>query len=901
MEHSGTCDDTQMTTGTPCVLPVNANVTILDRGAGTRTPADVTIDVYPSMACGYKQSTSIFYAWECSPTNVEPAVIHDFIYKTVIRIIFPPGYNTSAARLKNAGADGVGTVHVGGLNYTNDTAGAVRFRKVMSPLRLSEGVSDPGPQNLPIVQYKWNDILNQLERVTPKSTIDFRTGITFGERDPISPSWGKVLDASRFLEIETVEESATEATNNYDAGATAVTSDGAQRLVIGLEGLVNSRNVGGVGSAIGMGERFYAVQIYKAKINPAKPPEQGYLMRYYNQRINDPCVFSKPIAGSPGSCPEDWRLDKMLDTSVITLPWFAATRTDEVVLLCPAGTSHRPRGGGTVCDSCAPGHYSPVTMSTACSTCPAGTSADVSATALIPGGGASACLLCRLGKFSLAASAACSDCPMGTYSGVGKTSCTSCPVATYSSVAGASSCTSCPTATTTSSPGASSPSRCVAACPLGSSSLNGVQPCLQCPAGTFANATGSTVCSLCSPGSASSTPGAVNCQTCPPGSFSESGGEPECNLCPKATYSEGTGSTSCRVCGADLQARKFMAESGLDSASLGQVYVDQVSPLGVALTADAVILRTTVVGASSREMCFPNCLPGRLGASSMGVDASSAGGGGCRSCGEGTYNRFVGMSSCLNCELGFFASATGSTQCDQCAPGTFAGRPGSSRCAVCPAGQASAAQGGSSSGGTVSETDACYVCLPGTYTSSPGSPRCVPCQEGAQSGEGSLGCERCPIGSYTFGDMSTTRCQGMGERGVVGMWDVWMHQRDSEYTRSRRTGSGCNEVFDSWVSPSTVLDWSNTLGDAVLMGPPCRALTGWDKPQRDSLGLHSFAVSNGRVEALEFDGKLNTGLVVAADEGIEGLMETKPWVVPMNELSVEMWLTLDGQATSIRG
>jgi len=904
MEHSGLCNGAEIDTSAPCTLPVNANITVTDRGAGTQTPADVAMDVYPSRACTWSAGTTRFFAWTCESDLIEPAIIHDELYKTVIRIIFPPGFDASSARLRNAGPDGVGTIFVAGKNYTNVTT-AIKFRKVSQPIRLGQGLAEPDTQSLPLVQYKWNDVVNRLD---PLATIDFRTGTIFGMREPSSAT---SPDATRYMEIETIEEAGTEFMSNIDETSGSVMEDGAQRLIIGLEGVVTARRVGGVGSAIAMGERFFAVQMYKARIVPvAVTPEQGYLMRYYNHRINDPCVFQKDITGVPGSCPSDWRSDDNLRESVLTLPWFAATNTDEMVLLCPAGTTHQPGGGGTVCHACQPGFFSNTTLSTSCSPCPAGTSADVVATARIPTGGASGCPLCRPGTYSSTAAAACTDCPPGSFSSAGQSSCSLCAVASFSNSSGSSACTSCPPATTTAGPGAASESLCLASCPIGYASVTGVLPCQICEPGTFASSTGATACTMCPPGSASREPGSVGCDQCDPGSFSAQSGEPECSLCPQATYSEAKASTTCQVCGPDLAARQFLKDSGLSSAaSLSQSYVDSVSPLGIPLTADAVILRTTGPGASSSAMCFKNCLPGRLGASTMGVDASSIGEGGCRGCAEGTYNSQLGMSSCLSCALGTFASTAGSTACDVCAAGTFAGRPGSSRCAVCPAGQASQPQGdetgessGSSGGGTVSETDACFMCLPGTYTSSPGSPRCVPCPEGSHSGAGAVGCDRCAMGSYTFGDgVNSSACEPLGARGVVGMWDVWGYVGESEYRRARRSDATCSEMYDTWVAPSTVPDWSDSLGDAVMIGPPCRASTGWDAPERDSLGLHSFSVNNGRVEALDFDGRLNTGLVVGVQGGVEEMMVSRPWALPREGLTVEMWLTLDGQATSISG
>lgn len=98
----------------PCVLPINANISLLSRGAGETTGVDVTMDVYPGPSCSYSESAvSYLQAFSCQVCNpgdnvpcfadsdvpyhfpLRSALFRTEDASTVIRIIFPKGFDAS--------------------------------------------------------------------------------------------------------------------------------------------------------------------------------------------------------------------------------------------------------------------------------------------------------------------------------------------------------------------------------------------------------------------------------------------------------------------------------------------------------------------------------------------------------------------------------------------------------------------------------------------------------------------------------------------------------------------------------------------------------------------------------------------------------------------------------------
>lgn len=101
----------------PCVLPFNANVSLLRRGAGETTGVDVAMDVFPGPSCGYvEDAVSYLQAFTCKACNpgdpppcfsdsdvtyhypLRGALVRSETDATVIRVTFPEGFDASQVR-----------------------------------------------------------------------------------------------------------------------------------------------------------------------------------------------------------------------------------------------------------------------------------------------------------------------------------------------------------------------------------------------------------------------------------------------------------------------------------------------------------------------------------------------------------------------------------------------------------------------------------------------------------------------------------------------------------------------------------------------------------------------------------------------------------------------------------
>jgi len=122
--HDGRCNEDRVPL--PCVLPMNANISLLDSGAGTPTTVDVTLDVYPGPSCVRQTGTNYLNDWMCEQSESSPpfhdplehAIVHNDLYMTLIRIILPEGFDATLASLEG-GANDTGFIGLG--NVTNTT------------------------------------------------------------------------------------------------------------------------------------------------------------------------------------------------------------------------------------------------------------------------------------------------------------------------------------------------------------------------------------------------------------------------------------------------------------------------------------------------------------------------------------------------------------------------------------------------------------------------------------------------------------------------------------------------------------------------------------------------------------------------------------------------------------
>eukprot|EP00961_Rhodomonas_salina_P146600 1973653-Rhodomonas_salina.1 len=112
-----------------------------------------------------------------------------------------------------------------------------------------------------------------------------------------------------------------------------------------------------------------------------------------------------------------------------------------------------------------------------------------------------------------------------------------------------------------------------------------------------------------------------------------------------------------------------------------------------------------------------------------------------------------------------------------------------------------------------------------------------------------------------------------------------------------RLTTACPERFDTMISPASVRDSTGILGDAVIVGPPCKAGVQADWDSNTSLSLQTFLMNNGMDEALQFDGVLNEGLYIADD--IRTLVADSR--LPTEELAIEIWFAIDKDEVNFAG
>jgi Tyrosine-protein kinase ephrin type A/B receptor-like len=152
--------------------------------------------------------------------------------------------------------------------------------------------------------------------------------------------------------------------------------------------------------------------------------------------------------------------------------------------VCPKG-QYQPKSGSSACLSCPSGSTTPGTscsnvsccsvIGVNCSTCSAGSYCQLP----VNPGAVSKCYYCPAGQSTSSTGSinlsSCSCCSAGQYSGGFGSSCSKCQAGQYTTVSAcASSCSACPVGQYTSTVGASS--------------------CITCPAGSTALTAGSTIC-----------------------------------------------------------------------------------------------------------------------------------------------------------------------------------------------------------------------------------------------------------------------------------------------------------------------------------------------------------------------------------------------------------------------
>ena len=126
----------------------------------------------------------------------------------------------------------------------------------------------------------------------------------------------------------------------------------------------------------------------------------------------------------------------------------------------------------------------------------------------------------------------------------------------------------------------------------------------------------------------------------------------------------------------------------------------------------------------------------------------------------------------------------------------------------------------------------------------------------------------------------------------------WQYKRNKISMNS--LGVACTEEKATELGPSTVRDLRDTLGAAIFRGAglfcknSANKLDDWDKPPAAALSAANFIMNNGALEAMQFDGRLNLGLLVAEDSNAYPVNSS----MPADAFSVDIWFMLDTDAGS---
>ena len=453
-----------------------------------------------------------------------------------------------------------------------------------------------------------------------------------------------------------------------------------------------------------------------------------------------------------------WGRGKQLDLKMDFICNENYYKTSTGCTVCPGG-QFSPGGGATSCSGCAVGKYRN-TAGTACVSCAAGTyNASTGATS------SSACLPCVAGTYSAAEASTCTACPAGQWSAAGATLCNLCPVGTYSGTPNGTSesvCTKCPAGRYSDTAGASSCKVCGPGTYSVGEGATSITSCLQCPAGQYSSG-GKGNCDLCPPGKFSTAIGAVTsdtCQDCAANTYNPYSGRSSCEAVPAGFWSSAGASNYTAV------------EAGKYRLPGGTIMECRAGYSCATRDGEPTICPSGTYSPAGRTTCTP-CPGGSYSVAgaadvgqcrtlTIGQYPSSASPDGFRC--ESGYVKNTSTKTCTECGIGFYSNKNitpEATTCQQCPTGTHSIR-GSAACRANTEGQVidyvlqegfRCLSGYVKVIGDSDATSFCRKCPAGTFAkqgeiSSLDPTQCTGCPIGKSSSPGAEDCTGCLPGQY---------------------------------------------------------------------------------------------------------------------------------------------------------
>ena len=124
---------------------------------------------------------------------------------------------------------------------------------------------------------------------------------------------------------------------------------------------------------------------------------------------------------------------------------------------------------------------------------------------------------------------------------------------------------------------------------------------------------------------------------------------------------------------------------------------------------------------------------------------------------------------------------------------------------------------------------------------------------------------------------------------------------DEAYCKVNRTrNSECGEFNAISIGPAAFKDQANRLGSAVLVGSSCNSgpMVDWGNPSSDEvLSAATLIMNDGNIEAMQFDGVLNSGLYVTND--IDPLVNVGK--LPVMSMSLSIWFASASTSAGVYG